>query len=237
MDLNHSCCTNQQERAEQELRSLAYAVAHDLRSPLQGIDLMSHLLECEHGKELSNDATKLVSRIREQVTSAGRMLDGLTEYSRVVARSLSPEPVDLNRIAQGVISGLVCETENRSIHFDVADLPTVQGDYILLVRLFFELLTNGVKSSAKSQEAALKIWSENADGMAVVRVGDNGIGFEMKRAENLFVIFGRLHSRDEFDGRGVGLAIARHIVERHGGRIWAESERNQGATFSFALPN
>jgi light-regulated signal transduction histidine kinase (bacteriophytochrome) len=166
----------------------------------------------------------------------GMMVDDLLNFARLGRVELQRTLVDLSQMVEEVRSQLEPDIQGRSIQWEVGDLPTVAGDPALLRQVLINLLSNAVKYTGKEQEAQIRVGSCNGGSEVTVFVRDNGAGFEMQYAEKLFRVFQRLHRAEEFEGTGVGLANVRRIVERHGGRIWAEGEPGKGATFYFSLP-
>ena len=166
----------------------------------------------------------------------GRLIDDLLAFSRMSRASLESAPVDLGTLVAEVRSQLVRETTGRSIEWRVGPLPTVAGDRGMLRLVFTNLLSNAVKYTGQRAEASIEIGVEPRENEDVVFVRDNGVGFDMKYEHKLFGVFQRLHRDDEFEGTGIGLATVRRIVDRHGGRTWAEGAIDRGATFYLALP-
>lgn len=225
----------QSARAEVEFGNLSDCVSHDLRSPLQAIDIVAYLLETEYAEKLGPQGTELVAKIRKLVIEADNLLDGLVEYSRIVRQQMVRAPVNLAEIARAATEALAPKLQGRTVEIRIGQLPTVNGDCNLLRRLFAELLSNALKFSVGRERAVIEVKSCEADGEPVISVSDNGVGFDTKDAGRLFIILRRLHRPEQFDGIGIGLAIAKNIVERHGGRIWAQAAPGEGAAFSFTL--
>ena len=163
------------------------------------------------------------------------MIDGLLIFSRLSRQTLAIQPIDFAALLKQAIDNL-CRDQKRPLEFKIANLPNCLGDPALLKEALANLLSNAIKFTARTEHPVIEIGFHPGAREHTYFVRDNGIGFDMQDAERLFDVFGRLHSEQEFDGQGLGLAIAKRIIERHNGRIWAEAELNQGATFFFTLP-
>lgn len=228
--------TAQLEAANKEMESFSYSVSHDLRAPLRGIDGFSYILEQEYSKTLDETGQKLISRIRESAHRMNQLINDLLTFSRLGRQELHKRVVDPAILIREVLQDFP-EIENRKLTLVIAEkFPPCEADSGLLRQVFANLLDNALKYSRTRKEARIEVnWIEN-DGAPIYFVRDNGVGFEMQFADKLFGVFQRLHRMDEFEGTGVGLATVQRIIHRHGGRIWAEAEINQGATFYFTLP-
>jgi PAS domain S-box-containing protein len=229
--------TAQLQAANKELEAFSYSVSHDLRTPLSSIDGFSGLL----GKALAAGATSersahYLARIRAGVVQMGELIDALLTLARLSRTSLRWAPVDLSALAQKVLDGCREREPERQVALDIEPALLAQGDPQLLQQLLDNLLGNAWKFSGKQAQARISFRRESAaDGEAVYAVQDNGAGFDMAYAEKLFGPFQRLHTAAEFAGTGIGLATVQRIVARHGGRVWAESAPERGATFYFTL--
>jgi signal transduction histidine kinase len=222
--------------ANKELESFSYSVSHDLRAPLRHVLGFLELLQRELGDQLSERAQRYVETIRRASTDMGQLIDDLLAFSRTTRAEMREIVVPLDPLVHGVIDTLDTATRERSIEWAIEALPEVIGDPILLRQVFTNLIDNALKYSRMRSPAHIAIGSTpGADGLAVVFVRDDGAGFDMAYAEKLFGVFQRLHRAEDFEGTGIGLATAERIVARHGGRIWAESAVDHGATFYVAL--
>lgn len=225
--------TVQLEQTNRELDSFSYSVSHDLRAPLRHINGFVTALRQQLTQIGAMNDTKVAHYLQiidDSSQKMGVLTDGLLTLSRVGRRQMEVRPIDLRQLVNTAIALHGCEDD--AIQFQISALPVVQGDAALLQQVFSNLIGNAVKFSRDRHPAQIDIGS-TADGTIFVR--DNGVGFQMEYADQLFGAFQRLHSQHEFEGTGIGLAIVQRIIHRHGGTIWAESQINQGATFYFTL--
>ena len=220
--------------ANQELQSFAYSVSHDLRAPLRHIDSYARILEDEMQKNPAA-ARQSISRIRLGAQSMGRLVDDLLKLSRVGRVELKPGTVRLNAIVEEVLAELKPEVANRDVEWRIAELPSAMVDPGLIKQVFANLISNAIKFTRPRARAVIEIGAEPVDGATAFFIRDNGVGFDMKGAHKLFGVFQRLHRVEDFEGIGVGLHTAQRIVQLHGGKIWANSELDKGATFHFTL--
>lgn len=219
-----------------ELEAFSYAVSHDLRAPLRHVDGFSSILIDEYGKKLDERAQRYLSRIAESSRYLGQLVDDLLAFSRAGRSALKPEPTDTRRLVEEVLEELAPDMEGRRVEVRVGALPMVDADPALLRLVFMNLLSNAVKYSRTRDPARIEIGrAADEDHQVVLFVRDNGVGFDMQYAHKLFGVFQRLHRASEFEGTGIGLANVRRIIQRHGGRVWAESVEDQGASFYFSL--
>lgn len=225
------------EQTNQELESFTYSVSHDLRAPLRHIDGFAELLDKSSGSVLSDNGRRYLKTISESARQMGRLIDDLLAFSRMGRKEMLDGCVDLNEIVSETRDSLVTETEGRSIHWKIGQLPLVKGDPVMLRQVVVNLMSNAVKYTGKKTDADIEVGSANGQpDKVVIFVKDNGVGFDMKYSHKLFGVFQRLHRPDEFKGTGIGLASVRRIVRRHGGDAWAEGALGEGATFYFSLP-
>ena len=222
--------------ANRDLDAFTYSLAHDLRAPLRHIHGFANILMQDWNEKIDDEGKRYLGKIVKSSREMGVMVDDLLNFARLGRVELQRTLVDLSQMVEEVKHQLEPDTQGRSIQWEVGQLPTVAGDPALLRQVLVNLLSNAVKYTSKEQNAQIKIGSGNGGNEITVFVRDNGAGFEMKYAEKLFRVFQRLHRAEEFEGTGVGLANVRRIIERHGGRIWAEGEPGKGATFYFSLP-
>ncbi|HEX3716593.1 MAG TPA: ATP-binding protein [Verrucomicrobiae bacterium] len=228
--------TEQLERANKELEAFSYSVSHDLRAPVRHVDGFAQMLNrAEPG--LSEKGKYYLTQITGAAKQMGQLIDDLLEFSRMGRGEMHRNEVNLETLLDEVINAVQPEIGSRQVVWKRHSLPTVQADGPMLRQVFHNLIYNAVKYSRPRNPAEIEIGTmpETAEEI-VVFVRDNGVGFDMAHAQNLFGVFQRLHSQEEFEGTGVGLANVRRIVSRHGGRTWAESKPDEGATFYFSLP-
>ncbi len=228
--------TAELENALKELEAFSYSVSHDLRAPLRTMSGFSHILLTEFASHLPPEATRRLSTINESSIQMGRLVDGLLDFSRLSRQPLKMQSIVMEELAADALRSLGTETEGRNIQIVMGALPVCQGDPILLRQVWVNLISNAVKFTRGRPEARIEIGCrDGSDGKHVYFIKDNGVGFDDRYADRLFGVFQRLHRIDEFEGTGIGLAIVQRIVQRHGGRVWAESTAGQGASFSFTL--
>ncbi len=223
------------EAANIELEAFAYSVSHDLRAPLRGIDGFANILLEEYYEKLDEEGKRLLNVIRDGSQKMGHLIDDLLAFSRIGRRELAISQIDMKTLANSIYYEVTSEEVREKILFSVSDLPYALGDTTMIRQLWTNLLSNAVKFSSKKEKPVIEISSNVENGKIVYCIKDNGVGFDMRYYEKLFGVFQRLHSEAEFQGTGVGLAIAKRIVTRHGGNIRAESGLNVGATFYFSL--
>lgn len=223
--------------ANDELEAFSYSVSHDLRAPLRHIEGFSGILSRHAAATLDESGRRYLGIIADSARRMGMLIDDLLAFARIGRTELRRVPVRLDELARDVRHGFNAETSARGIEWDMRPLPVVHGDPNLLRQVFVNLIGNAVKYTGRRTGARIVVESvAGADGEIVVAVRDNGAGFDMKYAGKLFGVFQRLHRDTEFEGTGVGLANVRRIIERHGGRTWAEGEPGKGASFYFSLP-
>ncbi len=227
--------TSQLEAANKELEAFTYSVSHDLRAPLRHIDGFSRMLAEECGSSLSSEGHHYLKRIQSGTNRMGALVDDLLNLTRIGRHQLKQQVTRLDFIVRDVIEELQPDMQGRQIEWKIGNLPYVVGDPALLKVVFQNLLSNAVKYSRPRPQANIEVGSEDSSGEQLVYVRDNGVGFDMKYADKLFGVFQRLHRAEDFEGTGVGLATAQRIVQKHGGRIWAESELDKGTTFYLSL--
>lgn len=228
--------TRKLQETNGELEAFSYSVSHDLRAPLRAIDGFSRILQEDYGHSLDDDGKRVLDVIRSNTQNMGRLIDDLLAFSRLSRKQLEASPVDMHSLASDVFQQLQPGLSDQDIEFNLAPLPPTQGDPALIRQVFVNLLSNAAKYSRTRSQSVIEVNGYRENGDCVYYVKDNGVGFDMTYARKLFGVFQRLHSVEEFEGTGVGLAIVQRIVHRHGGRVWADAKLNQGATFFFSLP-
>ncbi|MFA6499965.1 MAG: ATP-binding protein, partial [Desulfurivibrionaceae bacterium] len=227
--------TAQIAAANKELDSFAYSVSHDLRAPLRGIDGFSQALLEDYGERLDDTAKDYISRVRAGCLRMGDLIDDMLQLSRLSRGEIHRQEVDLSAMAGEIAEELQRGAPARRVVFELTPGITVFGDAILLRAVLDNLLGNAWKFTAKTEEARITFGRQEEDGKDLLFVRDNGAGFDMAYADKLFGAFQRLHSPQEFEGTGIGLATVQRIIHRHGGTIRAEGAVGSGATFYFSV--
>lgn len=230
--------TDELTQINQELEAFSYSVSHDLRSPLRAIDGFSQALFEDYNELLDETGRDYINRVRSGVQKMGRLIDDVLELSRVTRAELNLSEVNLSAMTEEIISELQSIEPERKVKVDVEKELAASGDRQLVRILLFNLLQNAWKYTSKADEGHIHFGVEQQeDGEHRLFVKDNGAGFDMKQAKKLFCAFQRLHTDSDFPGTGIGLATVKRIINRHQGKIWAESKVGDGATFYFTLPN
>lgn len=222
--------------ANRELEAFSYSVSHDLRAPLRAIGGFCDILRTECGAQMPAEGCRLLDRIGANVGRMNRLIEDLLGYSRLERKAISMQTVDIAHLTRECLDDLRNECAGRTVDIRLGALPSCRGDAILLKQVVLNLLGNALKYTRNNEQACIRINASKESGEYVFCIEDNGVGFDMRYADKLFEVFQRLHSATEFGGTGVGLAIVRRAVEKHGGRCWANAEPGRGATFYFALP-
>ena len=225
--------TSQLSAANQELEAFSYSVSHDLRSPLRVIDGFSRILVEDYGDKLDEEGKRVLSVIRGNTQTMARLIDDLLAFSRLGRTPIQKTSVNMTQLATEALAGANGSQTSSAI---VSELPVSNADPALIRQVFINLLSNAFKYSKHNQVSEIKVGGFQKNGENIYFVEDNGVGFDMSYAGKLFGVFQRLHSVEEFDGTGVGLAIVDRIIRRHGGRVWADGKVGEGATFYFSLP-
>ncbi|MGE5468370.1 MAG: MASE3 domain-containing protein [Ignavibacteria bacterium] len=235
-DLEHRVVerTAQLEAANKELEAFSYSISHDLRAPLRAIDGFSQILSEDYADRLDADGQHHLSTIRAGAQRLGELIDDILTFSRTSRQELAFAPVDMNRLVREAFDEV--RPEGREIVLQAAELPPAKGDPTLIRQVLVNLLSNAVKFTAGRSPAVIEVSGTVEGPEAVYCVKDNGAGFDMRYADKLFGVFQRLHRASDYEGTGIGLAIVKRIVVRHGGRVWANAEPGAGARFYFTLP-
>ncbi len=231
------------EASNRELEAFSYSVSHDLRAPLRGIDGFARILVEEYEAQLPERAQHYLQAIRDSTGHMDELINALLGLSRLGRQDLHACETDPAAIVRQVIDEVTAEQRGRQIQFVIGDprsdsadsLPLCRADPALLKQVYLNLLANAVKFTRTRPVACIEVGAVPVDGKTAYYVRDNGVGFDMKYADRLFGVFQRMHGSNEYEGTGVGLAIVQRIIQRHGGRIWAEAALDQGATFFFTL--
>ncbi|NUQ65184.1 MAG: PAS domain S-box protein [Pirellulales bacterium] len=222
--------------ANRELEAFGYSVSHDLRAPLRHIMSFVEMLGKTEAAKLSEKGNRYVRIISDAARRMGELIDGLLVFSRIGRAPLADKLVDLRQLVAAARQELASETSGRAIEWQIGPLTEVRGDPLLLRSVVVNLVSNAIKYTKNRDPARIEIGCREQEDEVVCFVRDNGAGFDMQFVGNLFGVFQRLHRAEEFEGTGIGLASVRRIVQRHGGKVWAEGAVDQGATFCFSLP-
>jgi signal transduction histidine kinase len=235
--LNHNLALHAAELSiiNNDLQSFTYSVSHDLRAPLRHIAGFSRILLDDFGPSLAPTAKHHLQRIEEGTHRMGQLVDELLNLTHMGRRPLALQLTSLDLIVQEALAFLEAESQGRRVEWKIADLPSVECDPTLMRLVFQNLISNALKYSRPRSPALIEIGQSEINGQLVIFTRDNGVGFSMKYADRLFGVFQRLHRAEDFEGMGVGLATVHRIIQKHGGRIWAEAEPDKGATFYFTL--
>jgi len=228
--------TAQLEAANRELESFSYSVSHDLRAPLRAIDGFSRILLKDHAGGLDAEGQRLLGIIRANTQQMGQLIDDLLAFSQLGRRALKVADLDMGTLVQDAVGELQDTLGDRTVQWDLKPLPAARADRALMHQVWVNLLGNALKFTRPRESAVIEVGCRSTAREEVYYVKDNGVGFDMQYAPQLFGVFQRLHRYEEFEGTGVGLALVQRIVQRHGGRVWAEGQVNGGATFYFSLP-
>ncbi len=230
--------TSALEAANKELEAFSYSVSHDLRAPLRAVDGYARMLEEDYGGKFDAEGARLLRAVRANSQRMGQLIDDLLAFSRLGRAAVRTESVEMRPLVEQIVSELHPDTDGRRIEIAIGPLGRAEVDPALFKQALTNLMSNAIKFSRDSDPAIVEIGcdSDNAGGTSVIYfVKDNGAGFDMKYYDKLFGVFQRLHSAAEFPGTGVGLAIVQRVINRHGGRVWAEAKPGEGATFFFTL--
>lgn len=228
--------TKELEELNAELDAFAYSVSHDLRAPIRHVTGFAEILSDDAAHRLTAEDRECISRIVNAARRMDAMILALLGFSRLGRAPLDRQPVDLVALIDAARRDLEPDISGRPITWSVGELPRVVGDPALLQLALGNLLSNAIKYTRGCNPATITITGGVHRGEATVSIRDNGVGFDAGASAKLFGVFQRLHTESEFEGTGIGLANVRRIIARHGGRVWAEGQRGEGATFSFTLP-
>jgi len=228
--------TAELEKANKELESFSYSVSHDLRAPLRAISGFAMLLKEEYGSSLDTEANRFMDKIINNAKTMGQLIDDLISFSRIQRRVIKQQHIDMGKLAQVCITELTEQVDIKHFEIKINSLVPCQGDENLIKQVWMNLIGNALKYSSKQANPRIEISCQENGSFYIYSVRDNGVGFDMQYADKLFGVFQRLHSRDDFEGTGIGLALAKRIIDQHNGEIRAESALGEGACFYFSLP-
>ncbi|MCX7173608.1 MAG: response regulator [Proteobacteria bacterium] len=225
------------EDANKDLEGFAYSVSHDLRTPLRAIDGFSSLVLKRYMDKLDDEGKRLLKVIRDNTQKMGQLIDDILAFSRMGRLGITPSEIDMDGLARQVFEELKPTAAGRELGVEIAPLPPARGDLAMLRQVWVNLLANAIKFTSHKPAAAIQLGAYPEGRENVFFVKDNGAGFDMQYADKLFGVFQRLHGIEEFEGTGIGLAIVKRIITRHGGRVWAEAKPGEGAAIYFAMPS
>lgn len=236
-DLNADLKKNvtQLEATNKELESFSYSVSHDLRAPLRILDGNSSILTEDYADKLDDEAKRLLGSLRQNARKMNNLIESLLKLSKLGRKAVEKSETDVTKLVQDAIREIGRSSENKT-DIKLTSLISAQADHSLLSQVWVNLISNAIKYSSKKENPQVEIGCNKQENEIIYYIKDNGAGFSMEYADKLFGVFQRLHSTNEFEGTGVGLAIVQRIVAQHGGRVWAEGKVNEGATFYFSLP-
>ncbi|MCW3127455.1 MAG: histidine kinase response regulator hybrid protein [Bacteroidetes bacterium] len=225
------------ELSNKELEAFTYSVSHDLRAPLRAMNGFARILTEDHAGHLDAEGKRLLDNIGKNSEKMACLIDNLLEFSRLGKQDIREMIVDMNKLVKDVLEDLHTANNSNKTELNIQDLPKTRGDSDLLKQVFVNLLSNAIKYSSKKENPVIEVGSSTSGQETTYWVRDNGSGFDMRYKSKLFGVFQRLHSDKEFEGTGIGLAIVHRIISRSGGKVWAESEVDRGATFYVSLPS
>jgi len=229
--------TAQLAAANRELEAFSYSVSHDLRAPLRGVNGFVSMLKEEYADRLDAEGNRLLGVVSSEALRMGRLIDDLLAFSRLGRQKMGTTNVDMTALAQVEFDNLTRAPAGAIPRFELHPLPVAHGDPSMLRQVFANLIGNAIKFSRTRKDPVVEVGSKPGNGEITYYIKDNGAGFDARYAHKLFGVFQRLHSEEEYEGTGVGLALVHRVIHRHGGRVWAESKLGEGATFSFSLPH
>jgi PAS domain S-box-containing protein len=228
--------TMQLQAANKELETFSYSVSHDLRAPLRAISGFTRILSEDYKKQLDTEGQRICKVIAENTQKMGQLIEDILKFSRFGKAEMSLTEIDMFQLANSVFLEITTEEDRKKISFRVEQIPSAKGDRNLIKQVWINLISNAVKFSSKKEKAVINIGSNVEEKSVVYFINDNGVGFDMNYAGKLFNVFQRMHTSEEFEGTGVGLAIVKHVINRHNGKVWLQSEPDKGTTLFFSLP-
>ncbi len=228
--------TAQLEFANKELESFSYSISHDLRAPIRAINGYTRILMEDYAEKFDPDGTKVLFSIIHNSRKMGQLIDDLLAFSKLGRKQVTVSEINMNDLVNLVVEELLFEDDENIPEFKMEELPPAKGDQSLIKQVWINLISNAIKYSKYKSKTNIDIGAYEKDNLVVYYVKDEGAGFDMQYYDKLFGVFQRLHSQEEFEGTGIGLAIVQKIIYRHNGTVWAESELNKGSCFYFSLP-
>ncbi|WP_339703356.1 response regulator [Algoriphagus aquimarinus] len=226
---------DQLQAVNKELEAFTYSVSHDLRAPLRAVNGYAQMLNDDYNPKLDAEAKRFIDNIKYNATKMGMLIDDLLAFSRLGRKEIQKSNIDMNELTKEVLVD-INKSIAHSAEIKIGNLHSAKVDYSLMRQVMFNLISNAVKYSSKKEHPLVEIFSKEKNGEIIFSVKDNGVGFDMHYADKLFGVFQRLHSQKDFEGTGVGLAIVQRIISKHDGKVWAEADLNNGASFYISLP-
>jgi PAS domain S-box-containing protein len=228
--------TAQLEAVNKELEAFSYSVSHDLRAPLRALDGFTKVLLSKHYSQLDDEGKHFLNVIRTSARKMGQLIDDLLAFSRLGRTEFNKSEINMNLLVQAVVEEELKAKPERQFTIHVSPLPTAFGSSSMIRQVVSNLVSNAIKFTNVQRRPVIEIGSLESQNESIYFIRDNGIGFDIKYEKKIFGVFQRLHSSQEFEGTGVGLAIVQRVIQRHGGRVWVEAKVQKGATFFFSLP-
>jgi PAS domain S-box-containing protein len=227
---------NQFKEVNKELEAFSYSVSHDLRAPLRAVIGYTSMLKEDYESKLDEEANRIIDVIVDKTNMMKQLIDDLLSFSKITRLEVVKRSIDMKRLAEKCVAEILPIETKTKYDITVLPMPACKGDASMLKQVLHNLISNAIKYSSKKENPKIEIGAIDQSNMIVYYIKDNGIGFDMRYADKLFGVFQRFHRQDEFEGTGVGLALAKRIIIKHGGEIWAESLLNEGASFYFSIP-
>lgn len=223
------------KKAQEELGAFSYSVSHDLRAPIRAINGYTQILIEDYSDAIDDEGKKVLQAVLNNSKKMGLLIDDLLEFSKLGRKQVTKTEINMNNLVNSVLADVVNEDESKNPIFEMTNLAPASGDQSLIKQVWINLISNAIKYSKYKPETRIKISSTSKKGNIIYCVQDWGAGFDMEYYDKLFGVFQRLHSQEEFDGTGIGLAIVQKIINRHHGEVWAESKLGVGSSFYFSL--
>lgn len=236
LNLSLESRANQLELLNKELESFTYSVSHDLKAPLRAIQGFSDIIIKEHINSMDEELQRLFTIIHKNAKRMDQLIKDLLDLSKISRSSVNFRSLNMNAIITDIIANEYPELDNQKVKFKIDDLLPASGDFVLITQVWTNFISNAIKYSQKKNISIIEINSKPSGDFIEYHIRDNGAGFNQEYSAKLFTIFQRLHTKDEFEGTGIGLAIVKRIIEKHNGNIWAYGKENEGADFYFTLP-
>jgi light-regulated signal transduction histidine kinase (bacteriophytochrome) len=228
--------TSQLESANKELEAFSYSVSHDLRAPLRAINGYSMILKEDYGQKLDGEANRIIDAIISNANKMGQLIDDLIAFSKIGRKETAHGTVNMKAIAESCMTELLLQESKNKYHVHIHPIPDCGGEENLIKQVWTNLISNAIKYSSNGPKPQIEIDYKEDSSRNIYFIRDNGVGFDMQYAHKLFGVFQRLHSQEEFEGNGIGLALVKRIINKHKGEIWAEASPGEGAIFYFSLP-